>query len=236
MKVALLRVGIDSGLGGMSGPLFSDGSFEYIPIPDSDKLDERTYGNQLGRTGRPLIDFFPLSRREKMGGQSMHFDPEFDTFTYGDPTRPKGGLRRLDEGDILVFYAGLAGLDHEARPELYIIGYFEVIFAGIANDLSEKQLRACKANFHVRHIPVFDRQRDHLVLVKGGPGSRMLERAVKLSAMGKDRTGKPLKILSPEMQQIFGSFGGKLSFQRSPTRWVAEGYVERAANFVRGLP
>ena len=34
MQVVLLRVGIDTGSGGILGPLFSDGSFEYIPIPD----------------------------------------------------------------------------------------------------------------------------------------------------------------------------------------------------------
>ena len=47
--------------------------------------------------------------------------------------------------------------------------------------------------------------------------------------------GKPLKILSPEMQRIFGGFGGKPSFQRSPTRWVEEEYVEPVASLVRGL-
>lgn len=40
MKVALLRVGIDSGSGGMDGPLFADGTFEYLPIPDSTGVDE----------------------------------------------------------------------------------------------------------------------------------------------------------------------------------------------------
>ena len=34
MKVALLRIGIDTGSGGMHGPLFRDGTFDYIPIPD----------------------------------------------------------------------------------------------------------------------------------------------------------------------------------------------------------
>jgi hypothetical protein len=41
--------------------------------------------------------------------------------------------------------------------------------------------------------------------------------------------GKPLKVLSPEMQRFFGRFGGKLSFQRSPTRWVDEDHIEKAA-------
>jgi hypothetical protein len=49
MKVALLRVGIDSGTGGMQGPIFQDGSFEFVPIPDVSGLDPRTYGKLPGR-------------------------------------------------------------------------------------------------------------------------------------------------------------------------------------------
>jgi hypothetical protein len=116
LKVALLRVGIDSGSGGMDGPLFTDGSFEYVPIPDSTGLDERTYGNCMARTGRPLSDFFPLARQAAMSSQSIHLDPEFTSFTYGDPTSPKAGLRRLATGDLLVFYAGLRGYGCDVSP------------------------------------------------------------------------------------------------------------------------
>jgi hypothetical protein len=236
MKVAMLRVGIDSGCGGMDGPLFTDGGFEYLPIPDSTGLDERTYGSQLARDGQPWVTFFPPNRQEAMREQSLHLDPEFVTFTYGDPTPPKAGLRRLSAGDVLVFYAGLRGFDHAAPPALYLIGYFEVAFAGYACELTVKQLESCHANFHVRHESVFQEQRNRLVLVKGGSGSRILHKAVKISVMGQDRSGKPLKILSPEMQQIFGGFGGRLSFQRSPTRWVDPVFAKSAAEFVRKLP
>jgi len=235
VKVALLRVGIDSGSGGMDGPLFADGTFEYLPIPDSTGVDERTYGNRVGLKGRSLASYFPVSRQAAMRGQSMHLDPEFTTFTYGDPTAPKAGLRRLQSGDLLVFYVGLRGYDHDTPPALYIVGYFEVEFAGFARDLSPEQIHACQGNFHVRHPAVFREQRDWLVLVKGGPGSRMLSKAVQISVMGKDRSGKPLKVLSPEMQRVFGGFDGRLSFQRSPTRWVANTHIEGAARFVRGL-
>ena len=34
MNVVLLRVGIDTGSGGIHSPLFQDGSFELVPIPD----------------------------------------------------------------------------------------------------------------------------------------------------------------------------------------------------------
>ena len=90
-------------------------------------------------------------------------------------------------------------------------------------------------NFHVRHRVVFERQKGRLVLVKGSAESRLLEKAVPMSALGQDVRGKPLKILSPEMQEVFGSFGGRVSFQRSPTRWVDEAYMAGAARFVRSL-
>jgi len=234
-RIALLRVGIDSGSGGTDGPLFADGRFEYVPIPDSKGLDERTYGNHMARAGGPLSGFFPPARQGAMASQSMHFDPEFASFTYGDPTSPKAGLRRLAAGDLLVFYAGLRGYGCDVPSGLYIIGYFEVAFAGLARDLTEEQIRACSDNFHVRHVSVFRDQQDRLVLVKGGAGSRLLSKAVKISVLGQDRAGKPLKVLSPEMQQIFGGFDGKLSFQRSPTRWVVGEHVPTAARFVRGL-
>ena len=107
MNVFFLRIGIDTGSGGIHGPLFADGTFEYVPIPDGHAVDERTYGNTLGRHGRKLIDYFPASMRNRMADQPMHVDPEFDTFTYGNPTTPKAGLRHLRPGDLLVFYCGL---------------------------------------------------------------------------------------------------------------------------------
>ena len=122
MNVVLLRIGIDTGSGGIHGPLFADGTFEYIPIPDGQAVEGRTYGNTAGRHGRDLIDYFPASMRDRMAGQPMHVDPEFDTFTYGDPTTPKAGLRRLEPGDLLVFYCGLQGWDFSSDPALILDG------------------------------------------------------------------------------------------------------------------
>ena len=73
MKVAMLRIGIDTGSGGIHGPLFRDGSFEYIPIPDGRRDDERTYGNTAGRKGTKLVEYFPERRRSSVGdGRSAH--------------------------------------------------------------------------------------------------------------------------------------------------------------------
>ena len=240
MQVVLLRVGIDTGSGGILGPLFTDGSFEFIPIPDCygvKGVDKRTYGNTCGRGGRMLVDYFPEARREKVFGQSLHFDPEFETFTYGDPTPPKASLRRLGEGSLLVFYAGLKGWEFDCPPALYIVGYFEVARAGLAASFASAELKGMfQNNFHVMHRGVFDEQKNRLVLVKGTANSRLLKTAVKISAMGTDRNGGPLHRLSPEMQEVFGGFGGNTSIQRSPPRSVAPEFIERASRFMSKLP
>jgi hypothetical protein len=240
MKAVLLRVGVDTGCGGIHGPLFRDGSFDYIPIPDGFAgagVDERTYGNTQGLKGRRLVDYFPATRQVGMANRSIHFDPEFVTFTYGDPTLPKSGLRRLQRGDMLIFYCGLRGWDFESEPALYLMGYFEILAVGKPHDFGNEELRRLFANnFHVRHSRVFDRQKAELLLIKGSERSRLLTKAVCISVMGRDRAGKPLKVISPGMREVFGSFEGRVSLQRSPPRWVEPAYVARAAEFMRSLP
>src|SRR5262249_32515809 len=103
-QVVLLRVGIDAGCGGSQGPLFEDGSFDFVCIPDNKRVSVHTYGNLLGRGGKPLTGYFAESRRKVMAEQHVHLDPEWETFTYGDPTPPKRSLRNLKPDDFLVFY------------------------------------------------------------------------------------------------------------------------------------
>jgi len=236
MNVVLLRIGIDTGSGGIHGPLFANRTFEYLPIPDGHDIDERTYGTTAGRHGRNLIEYFPPSMRNRMSDQPMHIDPEFESFTYGDPTTPKAGLRHLQPGDLLVFYCGLEGWGFQSAPALYLMGFFEVERAGRATEFTKSELDLLfSRNFHVRHRRVFNRQKESLVLVKGTTNSRLLDKAVQISVYGKDEAGKPLKILSPAMRKVFGDFGGKVSIQRSPPRWVAPAFTAQSADFVRSL-
>jgi Nucleotide modification associated domain 3 len=241
-QVVLLRVGIDAGCGGIQGPLFKDGSFDFVCIPDNKGVSVHTYGNMMGRSGTAHVSYFTESRRKLMVKQTVHVDPEWETFAYGDPTPPKRSLRHLKPGDFLVFYCGLqewdaeGGWNGERRPALYLAGYFEVALAGMAGDFDKKVLKTeFVRNFHVRYPAVFKQQKDDLVLVKGGPGSRMLQKAHQISTEGKDRAGKPLKVLSPRMQKVFGDFGGHVSIQRSPPRWADPGFVDRAVRYVTEL-
>jgi hypothetical protein len=241
-QVVLLRVGIDAGCGGIQSPLFPDGTFELICIPDRKGVSVHTYGNTVGKNGKPLASYFPESRRKSMAEQTIHVDPEWETYTYGDPTSPKRSLRNLAPGDFLAFYCGLQewdaarGWNGDRRPGLYLVGYFEVALAGMACDFRETALQEqFGRNFHVRYPSVFTRQKHDLVLVRGGPGSRLLCKAKRISAEGKDRSGKPLKILSPTMQKVFGDFDGRVSIQRSPPRWVDSALVDSAVDFLTEL-
>jgi len=66
-QIILLRVGIDSGCGGIAGPLFKNDAFEFIPIPSYHAQTVKMYGNCKGvKTNKPLIDFFPSGKRASM--------------------------------------------------------------------------------------------------------------------------------------------------------------------------
>lgn len=239
MQVVLLRVGIDTGSGGIHGPLFKNGRFEFIPICDKRNrfgVNRETYGNTKGRHNRLFVKYFPEGKRDTMQRMCIHRDPEFETYTYGDPTRPKAGLRRLRKGDLLVLYAGLEGWNFRCRPALYIVGYFEVDRAIEARAYRWGELRKdFGRNFHVRHRVVFEHQKGRLVLVKGTDKSRLLKRARRISVLKRNRAGTPIHVLSPEMRKIFGDFDGHISIHRSPPRFVCPECAEKAARFVRAL-
>jgi hypothetical protein len=240
MQVVLLRVGIDTGSGGIHAPLFKSGEFEFIPICDkrnSFGVNRETYGNTKGAMhGRLLVDYFPERLRHKARDMSIHYDPEFVTYTYGDPTPPKAGLKRLAKGDLLVFYAGLEGWDFRCEPWLYIIAYFEVEHAVHTRGHGWDELNQhFSNNFHVRHRPVFEDQKDRLVLIKGGSGSKLLKKARRISILELNKGDRPIHVLSPEMRGIFGDFDGHVSIHRSPPRFVFPEFVEKAALFVRSI-
>ena len=236
MNVVLLRVGIDTGSGGIHSPLFADGSFEFVPIPDGQGVDERTYGNTVGRVGRPFVEYFPETKRRAVATQSMHVDPEFATFTYGDPTPPKRGLKKLRAGDLLVFYAGMEGWNWPQDPALYLAGYFEVAQVGFAAELGEETVQhRFAANFHVRHEKVYRDQRNRLLLIAGGAGSRLFSRAHRLGERVLRDDGTYWQMISSEMAEVFGRFGGIGSVQRSTPCWVEPDRVAAAVAFVRSL-
>lgn len=236
MNVVLLRVGIDTGCGGIHSPLFRDGTFEFVPIPDSRGLDERTYGNSKGRMCRSFAEYFPKHKQAEATAQAMHVDPEFESFTYGDPTPPKRGLARMQPGDLLVFYAGMEGWGHTKQPALYLAGVFRVKLVGFADSFTKEQLtQEFGENFHVRHPAVFADDREKLVLIKGGAGSRLFRKAHLVGEKVFRKNGTWWQFITPEMEKVFGKFGGIGSLQRSTPRWVEANLVNKAERFVESL-
>ena len=243
MKIAMIRVGIDAGCGGIQGPLFSrDGSFEFIPIPENPYMTPKhTFGSLEGRYGRPLSDYFPPRRRESIALIGVHNDPDWKNYTYGTYTgSSQSNLQYLEKGDFLIFTCGLQGWHFHSEPAIYLIGYFKVQAAGRYSDFTRSDIKTLFGeNDHVwriknRQEAIAENGRE-LLLVKGSSQSRLLKKAVKISVTTKDKIGRTLKVLSPKMQKRMGDFGGRTSIQRCPARWIDPQYVDRTAKFLRSL-
>lgn len=208
-EALLLRVGIDSGTGDAHGPLLSDGTFEYVPIPESRETTEnRTYGDIVGHHGERLSTYVP-----HLVDDRPHYDPEFRTYTYGDPSPIKRSqLARLAEGDLLIFYAGLEPIDGSAPPLLYAIGYFTV---DAAHDLdamtSAERERAFAAFPHNAHVkargvtPESPGPDDHYPVIVSGKPTRS----------GLFRHPRPL---GTEERQVIPEVAETIGFQGDLTR------------------
>lgn len=220
-KGLLLRVGIDSGCGGTVGPIFTDGTFEYVPIPESSEcvsLRSLYFRDLPARHGGTLSQYVPAKYRD----EAAHYDPEFDTFTYGDPTRNKRTqLLRLNDGDILVFYAGLRPVESRAAIRLYIIGYFTVASVERINHNNSwppKNISHLLGNAHLRR----NRPDDDLVIVRGHTrASKLLERAIAISDNTQNAT--------TEVEKRIGIHG---SLTRAIGRWITPRHIANVMDWI----
>ena len=221
MKALLLRVGIDKGSGGCLAPIFEDGSFEYIPIPERQATNEsRVYTDLFGRNGNPIIDFIP----KKIHHSPPHFDPEFETFTYGDPTRNKSRqLAKLVPEDLLVFYAGLEPINKMNKPSLYIIGYFTVKqvydFTKIPHKKQNTVLNKLQNNAHTKRKYLDE----GLVIVQGNPeNSRLLKLARPLGDNNDN--------ISSDLKSIIGY---SVNIRRAIGHWVYDEHFCKLKEYMR---
>jgi hypothetical protein len=218
LKAMLLRVGIDKGTDGALGPVFEDGSFEYIPISENPKwktTSTKTYRNTIGRTGKSLSCYLP----EPTWNRLLHYDPEFQTYTYGDATPKREYLLRLQPDDLLVFYAGLApfGTDRR-RTGLYIIGYFFIEEIVDFDKLLPKEEQYYRRHYG-RNAHLKASQTAKLVIAAGKPHtSALLRHAIPISETRPDKRGRPNMVVSRRMESLLGIRG---SIQRSlPPRFI----------------
>lgn len=187
MAAFLANVGVNAGHAARS-PLFEDGTFALIPIPERGRW--RTPMLRLGDVA-DLHKHAPLSWRSR----PVHLDPDLTspTPTYGDNCRHAGrafSLRRVRPGDLIVFLARLHRGDGAAA--FHLVGRLEV------EDVLEDVTRDpgpgwWDGNAHVRRARA-TKQWDSFWVFKGSRSSRLLRSAIAFTRretellLGRDTT------------------------------------------------
>jgi hypothetical protein len=187
MRSVAINVAANTNEPGVRGPLFPDGSFEYVPIPESEPT--RADATVPTYADLDLVTDVPAPDRP------VHLDPEFaeypgcERYTYGDPNGVKAGpIADLSAGDLLLFYATLSTDSDRpdwAPPEwgAFLIGGFRLArdpltgeaYRDLPADAEPRRLFA--NNAHVKRDPF-----DARVLVQGDPeASGLYDTAIPLS-------------------------------------------------------
>lgn len=215
MKGLLVRVGADLSAGGGSwnGPVDSaTNEFAYVAIPENSPVHpglEKPYGLLEATLRRFGVDI-PAHLRMR----HMHLDPDFAHLTYGDQgERAKQLQANLAAGDLIVFYAALAGRSRRAELIYAIIGLFVVDKIVPAADIpvSDRDMNA-----HSRRILAAG-SKDLVVIGRPGKSGR-LGRCIPIGEY-RDRAYRV-------RQDVLEAWGG-LS--------VKGGYLQRSARLPRLL-
>ena len=183
-RVFIINVGANTA-SPLQSPVFEDGTFEFMPIPEYEPLDSQEVLSfddlrQFNHPDKPLLDLFPrpaISLAEK-----VHNDPEFLTFTYGDNIQQKGKLRDLQPGDFLFFLARLVPynnnrFEHE-KAYFALVGYLEIAELLKDPDSPFFTSPAFARNAHIRRWRVNPASFDKFVVFKGSNNSRRFKYAV----------------------------------------------------------
>ncbi len=217
MTLYLLRVGADSSNGGFFSVIHSDLSYLFIHVLENiedygENLPFLRY-TDMQWNGISVAPFIPESEREKR----VHIDPEFITYTYGSSQGIPAytTLCRMNQGDILMFYAGFENNEIENAVELkglYIFAYFVV--DSVLNfenpaDLDHRARHLIRNNHHF--IQHWGQPGGSQVIVTGNPEQSMvLKKAVPISLEMRDRVQSnyyPSSII----QQILGGYDSALN-------------------------
>ena len=222
MKAVLIRVGIDSQYGGDVGPVFNDGSFEYVPIPEYDiSTEERTYSDTKGRSGMFLSTFVGKIFKN----MKIHFDPEFVTFTYGDHLKKSRIFQKFTKGDYLIFYSGLRPYNNSSYLRgLYIIGYFCIEKVYTYEDLQNADIKEkLKNNAHVKKEDVAE---DTIIMKGASEKSRLLDKAIQISKVCKEHW-----IASDNFCKIIGR-DNNYNMLRSSPRVIEGEFAQNLVQFI----
>ena len=230
MRSVAINVGANTNVPGFRGPIYADGRFEYVPIPEPEPTRE---GAEV-----PTYADLDLSERvdvESVADEPVHLDPTFagvhgcERYTYGDPYGVKARpLLELEAGDVVFFYATLSAVDDPSdgwiAPEwgTYVVGHFRLdrdpLTAEAYRDLPESERSAFANNAHAKR-ETFDAE----VLLSGDDsGSELYDVAVPLSTR---EAGADANRLVTELS----SDSGKGPWWRRPMKFDREATEELLA-------
>jgi len=117
MKLLMLRVFMDTANGGYYSPLHEDGCASILPMPETEKLryvpSFLNPDNVIDPCGYGCLSRYYVKECFKNIQKAIHNDPRPDLGFYTGHYSPKGRIpksphKKLDEGDIILFMAGLA--------------------------------------------------------------------------------------------------------------------------------
>jgi hypothetical protein len=99
------------------------GDFAYVAIPE----DYRVRPN-IGRAFNlvvPKLQTFGATLPQRLASQGMHLDPDFAYLTYGDQgQRAIQICTKLQQNDLLVFYAALRDVNPQPRLIYALVGLY----------------------------------------------------------------------------------------------------------------
>lgn len=144
-KAKLICIYSDTSTTGFLGPIFSDKTFEGIPI-HTNLPTGPTYQEIIGTHNIPISTYIP-SKANIEASNRAHFDPDPVHLTYGDnnDSLVANVCRKSSPGDLLLWAARLRDYEKgykKTPPKVYLIGWLMVerIIDGTSisdNDLSE---------------------------------------------------------------------------------------------------
>ena len=128
MNALLVRVGADQSEGGgnFNGPVDSRTmDFAYVPIPET-RINREGMARPYTLVTPALLPF-GTSLPDRLATACMHLDPDFEHLTYGDQGQRALQIKaRLQQGDLIIFYAGLRDVNSSLRLVYAIIGVYVI--------------------------------------------------------------------------------------------------------------
>ena len=204
MRIFLVNVGANTSPEHrrLVSPLFDDGTFEFLPIPEGDRnLDKNTSAvhyrdlRSHREPNRDLRRYVP----ERLWNAVCHNDPDLNSFTYGDACdNPKSSnLKNMERGDALLFIARLVPQAGGKEPGFYLVGglILDSVEGNVTRPLTKQAAKRFARNAHVIRAQCTGYW-DGFWVFGGSSESRRFERGVPVTReicekVFTDKNGKP---------------------------------------------